>query len=358
MSVFNINSKFSREININEEQYLCFSGTDYLGLSVHPDFEKLVVEGFSKLGMNHGLSRVNNVRLSIFDEFEKKFAFGAGAEKSLVWSSGYLAGQAMLMYLFQRSDYTICSPDSHPAILPIGYKFEAKLTFKEWQERVFNTCEELSPQRILILSNSVNPLVPEVYDFYWIHNLPAKHDYMLLLDDSHAFGVTGKGIFGTYSKWKHLSVDLYVTGSLAKGLAIPAGISIGKYSSMNELTNQPIFRGASPPTAAFLYAFLKSQELYDTQQSALTDNLNFFKLLISGIEGISYNQNLPIFSIANQKWVQHLEKNQIIVSSFPYPAQTDPWINRIVLNANHTKSDLDFLGKTLFEIENNEESCI
>lgn len=352
MSLFYLKSKLGRVITLDNKEFLYFSGTDYLGLSAHPDFQALVVEGFSELGMNHGLSRINNVRMTIFEEFENQFALGAGAEKALVWSSGYLAGQATLSYLLESTDYIFISPDTHPAILPEELQPKPKQSFAEWQREVIETCEQLKPQKILILSNSVNPLNPEIYDFSWIAHLPRKHEYKLLLDDSHAFGVTGSGIYGNYAKWKYLPVELFVTGSLAKGLGIPGGISLGLTFPIIDIANQRVFRGASPPPPAFLQAFVKSQLLYEVQRNKLMDNIQYFHTIAANLDALHYTSNFPIFVFDDNKWVKKLEDARIIVSSFPYPSPTDPWINRIVIAAYHTKGDLSLLGKALLKIKN------
>jgi 8-amino-7-oxononanoate synthase len=351
MSLFYLKNKLGRVITLDNKEFLYFSGTDYLGMSAHPDFQKLIVEGFSELGTNHGLSRINNVRMSTFEEFENQFAIGAGAEKALVWSSGYLAGQATLSYLLESTDYIFVSPDTHPAILPEELKPKIKQTFADWQREVEETCEQLKPQKILILSNSVNPLKPAVYDFSWIGHLPRKHEYKVLLDDSHAFGVTGTSIYGNYSKWKYLPVDLFVTGSLGKGLGMPAGISLGLTFPLIDIANQRVFRGASPPPPAYLYAFLKSQLIYEVQKSKLLENIQYFQVIAANLGTLDFNPNFPIFLFKDNKWVKKLEEAKIIVSSFPYPAPTDPWINRIVVAAYHTKGDLSLLGKTLQQIK-------
>lgn len=351
MSLFYVNKKLGRIISDNNRDYLFFSGTDYLGISGHHGYQELVVEGFNELGLNHGLSRINNVRMSVFEDFETFFAQGAGAEKSLVWSSGYLAGQATLSYLLESTDYIFISPDTHPAILPEELTVNSKQSFLEWQREVIETCEKLKAQRILILSNTVNPLDPEVYDFSWVGHLPRKHEYKLLLDDSHAFGVVGESIFGNYARWKYLPVELFVTGSLAKGLGMPAGISLGLTFPIIDIANQRTFRGASPPPAAYLSAFLKAQSIYHRQRQQLLENVYYFQGIASSLGVLKYYSGFPVFLFENKKWVKSLEDLGIIVSSFPYPAPTDPWVNRIVVAAYHTESDLSLLGKSLLHIK-------
>lgn len=351
MSLFHLQSKLGRTIVQDNREFLYFSGTDYLGMGSVKEFEDLLIKGLQKYGFNHGLSRINNVRLDIYDQFETFFAEKAGAEKALVWSSGFLAGHATVTYLLEQSDYILAAPDAHPAILPDELSPNAKQSFEDWIKECQETCETLKPQRILILANAVDPLKPVLHDFSWIGYLPRKHTYYLLIDDSHAFGLFGDGIFGTYSKWKYLPVELFVTGSLGKGLGLPGGISLGLTFPIINIANSRTFRGASPAAPGYLQAFLQGQKIYQQRQKKLMSNIAHFNTLIKSIQGVDAVQNYPIYAIKDRRWVKQLEELGIIVSSFPYPSPTDPWINRIIISAFHEERDLQQLAKALENIQ-------
>jgi 7-keto-8-aminopelargonate synthetase-like enzyme len=334
------------------QEYLYFSGTDYLGLSACHEFEDLVFTGMQKLGMNHGLSRINNVRLDVYDQFESFFAENAGADKSLLWSSGYLAGHATLNYVLDRTDYIFLAPDTHPAILPDELNPDSSQTYREWATFVQETTETLKPQRVLILGNAVDPLKPESHDYSWIGHLNRKHQYTVLLDDSHAFGIVGENPYGTYNKWKFLPVQLLVSGSLGKGLGIPAGITLGPTSAIIGMANQRIFRSSSPPPQGYIWAFLQSHQLIMQRFEKLHNNLHHFNGLLRNLKDIYGELGLPIYSFNERKWVSQLEGEGIIVSSFPYPSPTDPWTNRIVISASHEISDLNKLYSVMEKIQN------
>lgn len=350
MSLFHLQSKIGRTIQRDQKEYLYFSGTDYLGLSSHKELEDLVIQGIHKLGLNHGLSRINNVRMDIYDQFEAFFAEKAGADKALVWSSGYLAGHATVNYLLDDTDYIFVAPDTHPAILPDELNPDHYQSFRDWVTYVQEMTETLKPQRVLILGNATDPLLPAVHDYSWIGHLNRKHQYTFLIDDSHAFGATGDNIFGTYNKWKYLPVELLVAGSLGKGLGLPAGVTIGQMTPIIGMANRRTFRAASPPPQAYLWAFLKGQELFEKRFEKLQHNIQYFNTLIRNIDGIQGVLGFPIYSFSNRKWVSLLEDEGVIVSSFPYPEPTDPWSNRIVLSAHHEDADLDKLAAILKKI--------
>jgi 8-amino-7-oxononanoate synthase len=351
MGIFHLEHKIGRIIKRGNKEFLFFSGTDYLGLGSSFEFEDLVIKGIQKLGMNHGLSRINNVRFDIYDQFEGFFAEKAGAEKALLWSSGYLAGYATLNYLLDNTDYIFIAPDTHPAILPDELSPDGSQSFMEWAAYVQETSEALKAQRVLILGNAVDPLKPAIHDYSWIGKLSRKHRYTFLLDDSHAFGTVGENPFGTYKQWKFLPVELLVSGSLGKGLGIPAGITLGSVTHIIGIGNRRIFRSSSPPPQGYIWAFLHAGNILKERFEKLHKNMHYFDSLMRNFDNIEGNLGFPVYSFEQRKWVSQLEQEGIIVSSFPYPEPTAPWINRIVITANHEEHDINRLYNTLKKIQ-------
>lgn len=344
---FELKSKIGRTVFHEGREFLYFTGTAYLGMGSVGDFEKLVIEGISKYGISHGLSRVNNVRLSVYEQFEVFFAEKAKAEKSLVLSSGFLAGTAAVSYLRKDAHQIFIAPDTHPAVLTEGLHPFPNPSFDYWIGYCKETCERLPTSNILILANAVDPLKPAVHDFDWIKKLPSRHHYTLLIDDSHAFGVLGEDIFGTYSLWKTLPVNLVISGSLGKGLSLPAGIILANEKTISGISQMQIFRASSPPSPGFLYAFLQGQHLFQKQKEKSQSNLSLFKNLLGEHSPLQQSGDFPVFSFPDQNWVSVLEEAGIIVSSFPYPKPTDPFANRIVVSGCHDESDIFILHKAI-----------
>lgn len=353
MQPIQLTSKINRTLLHEGQEYLFFSGTAYLGMGSLEEFEELVISGLKKYGLNHGLSRINNVQLAIYEQFETYFAEKAGADRALVWSSGYLAGYAAVNHLRKGMDKIFTAPDTHPAILPEDWVLDPKPTFSEWVSMVREDCEKNPAQKILILGNALDPLRPSLHDYKWVRDLPTRHEYTLLVDDSHAFGVIGEKIFGTYSQLKSLPVNLVVSGSLGKGLGLPAGIILGNLKTIGLLENHQTFRSSSPPPPAYLDAFLRGQQLYLGRKEKLSSNIDFFSELTKNKEGLRSCPGYPVFSFEDLGWTNHLKANGIIVSSFPYPSADSPWVNRVVISAHHEEADLYRLWKVLEGITGN-----
>lgn len=350
MKTFNLEERLGRTVRIGKKEYLFFSGTSYLGIDQVPHYESVLMDCIRRVGFNHGLSRVNNARLKVFEEFENFFAKGAKAEAAAVMSSGYLAGISAWNYLYPKSDQCWIAPDTHPAILPADLKPDFQLSFIQWKKQCLELADRLSSQQILILGNAVDPLKAEIHDYTWLKEIAKKHEVSLLIDDSHAFGVLGNGVFGTYSELVSPHFNVIVSGSLGKGLAMPAGIILGKKEVIDAIKSQPIFTGASPGSPANLQAFLETQDIYKGQSQKIRDYSGIFNRETIDLSTIHGTSKFPVFVYQNPDWAGELEKMGFLTSSFSYPSPSSPKINRIVISAFHTLRDLMALNEAVHQL--------
>jgi 7-keto-8-aminopelargonate synthetase-like enzyme len=321
-----------------------------LGIGDDPHYQSVLMDCIRRYGSNHGLSRVNNVRLNVYEEFEFFFAKKATAEDATLMSSGYLAGIAASQYLFPLSDLCWVAPDTHPAILPFHLKGDFQLNFIQWKNHCLECSESINSQKILIIGNAVDPLRAEVHDYSWVHQVAKKHEVTLLIDDSHSFGVLGESLFGTYSQNDLPNVDLLVSGSLGKGLEMPAGIILGKKKHVGQIKSQAIFAGASPPSPANLQAFLETQDIQMLLSQKIRDFSGIFYQETQDLSTVSGTARFPVFLLNDPTWSDRLEKMGFITSSFSYPTPDSPRISRIVLSGFHSLVDLMALNEAVHHL--------
>lgn len=345
----------NRSIQLDGMEFLYFSGTSYLGMTQNSKFLCSISQNLQKWGSNHGQSRLNNIRIPIFDEFETYFSINSEAEDAAALSSGFIAGIASTQLLAKEVDQIWIAPDAHPAILPEGLFPNAQLNFTQWKNERLEGSKSLKSQRILILGNAVDAFTAQIHDYSWVKEIATDHEVTLLVDDSHAFGVLGKGIFGTYSQWNAPTYNLVVCGSLGKGLAIPAGIVLGNRETIQKLRRTALYGGASPGSPSHLAAFLACQSEFESQQNQLFKNCMEFHSAISDFPEIEGSESYPVFKLTNDSWVQKLEEKGIIISSFRYPTADSPLINRIIISAFHRPEDISYLVQTLKDLKSNEE---
>ena len=335
-----LQSPLADQIKVNGRQYLYFGGTAYLGIPQKQEFLAHYVKGISFFGLNNGTSRGNNVQLGIYDEAEAYAATMFGAEAAFVTSSGYLAAQLAVKNLADWGKVSY-APNTHPALW-LNQKQNHNGSFSDWATAIVNEINSSKTQKWVLISNSMNNLFPERYDFSFVEKLNKK--VVLIVDDSHGVGINnnGKGVFGEIPQPDN--VEVLVVASMAKALGVDAGLILGSQKTIAFLKQSPEFFGASPPSAAGLYAFMQSGNIYQQQLKALNNNCDLLEKRLVQKSDWHFIPNYPVFLGKNAELSNKLLKQDILISSFPYPNSNSEIINRIVLSSWHTIADINKLA--------------
>jgi len=312
-----------RTAHIQGKEYLFFSGYAYLGLQYVNEFKELVKDGIDKYGWLFPSSRISNTRIALFEECEQLLASITGCEDTVLVSTGYTAGR-LATELF-KDDIVNLRP-SHPAIK---------------RNNALNSHGVYAVDAIDILTSSVT-------DTNAVNNTAGLKT--LVIDDSHGVGLTGNNGEGAsgYTK-REPGVDYIYTYSLSKAWGINAGAISCTRQYSDKYRHFPDYTGATAPSPALIYAFTKGQHIYDEQRQKLKENVTYFQHAIAGLPGVLHDARLPIFVLPSATDENQLGAENIIISSFAYPDPTGPKIQRVVLNALHTKEDLDRLAASLLK---------
>ncbi|SKB72616.1 pyridoxal phosphate-dependent aminotransferase family protein [Daejeonella lutea] len=327
------------------EEKSFFGGTAYLGMPHNEEFKKLVFEGIDKYGTNFGASRNNNVTLDVFAMAEEEAARRSGAEDSIIVSSGYMAAQLVIQHFSEKVRF-LYAPDTHPALW-LGQPSPPKISFNEWSEQALDLLKN-SEEPILLITNSLNNLFPEIYGFEWLNEIDSNRKVTLLVDDSHGLGITGKNGEGVYPRIPKLqNLETIVIASMAKAIGVDAGVILGSKEILNELRTSPVYAGASPPAPGMLFAYCKASAIYSQELEKLRDNMKFFTGYIGGEKNISYLKEFPVYLLDNARAGEYLSSKGILISSFAYPDPTGKALNRVVLNSRHTKEQMRKLAESV-----------
>ncbi len=322
-----------------------FGGTAYLGIPFNKKFRKLVFEGIDLYGINHGASRNNNVSLDVFAMAEAEAAKRCGAEDAIIVSSGYLSAQLVIQHYFQKCKF-IYAPDSHPALW-IGDPGPPKLSFRDWAVQAVEEVNS-SNQDVLLISNSLNNLFPEIYEFNWLKEILPGKKVILLVDDSHGTGITGPIGEGVYLRIPQIPhIETIVIASMAKALGVDAGVILGTQNTIDRLRTSPVYAGASPPVPGVLYAYVNAFAIYQEELEKLRTNIKFFSSFFEGFKGISYLKDFPVFLLDDSNAGEYLASKGILISSFAYPDPKGKALNRVVLNSGHSMEEMKGLAEAL-----------
>ncbi len=343
-----INQPLYAEMPIAGKSYHYFGGTAYLGIPQNENFLSLYLAGIKKYGLNNGTSRGNNVQLGIYDEAETFAAEKFGSEAALITSSGYLAAQLTVksMQIYGRVVY---APNTHPALW-LNQQAEVRDTFETWSQKLvveINCCENTD---WVIISNSMNNLYPEIYDFSFLEEIKDKNNIILIVDDSHGIGINHDGMSASAIIPERKNIKTLLIASMAKALGVDAGLVLGPRKLIDHLKRTNEFLGASPPAAAGLFAFINAEEIYRTELKKLQTNVKMLYGALPGNQEWHFISDFPVFFCKNTELSSELFKHQILISSFPYPSINDPLVNRIVLSSWHKPEHIHYLITTLSKI--------
>ncbi|TBO41566.1 aminotransferase class I/II-fold pyridoxal phosphate-dependent enzyme [Pedobacter kyonggii] len=335
-----IEQPFSNHINIAGNTYLYFGGTAYLGIPKNQDFINLYIEGIKKFGLNNGTSRTNNIQLGIYDDAEKVAAARYGAEAALITSSGYLAAQLTVKDL-SRLGKVIYGPAAHPALWLVENQIKNVKLFRDWKQETIERINSSEEKTWILISNSMNNLVPEIYDFDFVKEIHKDKNIILVVDDSHGIGVNNNGMGAILNLPKQENIENVVVASMAKALGVDAGIVLASNKIINKLKSTNTFIGASPPSPAALYAFIHAEDIYRKALNKLKNNMVILERALNLTW--KHEWDFPVYLLGDVNFSQRILQKQILISSFPYPNPTDEILDRIVLSAWHEKEDVEKL---------------
>lgn len=339
----------SRTVWIDGQEMLFFSGTAYLGLSQNEAFRQLCSQGQAVYGSVYGSSRNGNVQLAVYEQAEAKLAHWAGAEAALTLSSGMLAGQAVVRQLMVEGYEFVYSPDVHPAVWHLPVVDVPKSSFREWAgglgSRVMGR-GAAQQSNIAIVTNSVNAMRGELYDFSFLNHLPDNQNITVVIDDSHGLGVTGQNGSGVFRQIiQKPNLRLIVTASLAKAMGVAGGVIMSDGQTIQSIRSSAYFSGCSPIGPDHLHAYLNADELYKNAQEKLAANIQLFISQIADLKLFSYTDNYPVFYTERDDLYGFLLQNNILIYSFAHPKATDKPSTRVIISAWHEATDILKLGQ-------------
>ena len=360
----------SRIITIENQEYLWFGGTSYLGMPHHQGFKENFARALTQYGMSWGSSRNSNIRLDIYEKAEIELAKFANMPAALTTSSGMWAGQLVTHFLQQQNATFYYAPKTHPALWQSNSltlrDWEIGLNYADWAKIIVEKIKDSENENIVICSDAVGSPYVESFDFQWINDLPENRNITVVVDASHSLGVNMSefGFVGLKDLWIYpieqspiqksdksdeskFRLGFIVTASLNKALAMPGGVIFSDEETVAQIRQMPMFAGASPMMPALLDAFVNSTDFYQEQQQKLSKNIAYFNRLIPKNTFLNSVEKYPAYCTYQEGFFDCLKQNGIMTACFPYPTATDKPVTRLVISALHTKEDLEKVANTV-----------
>jgi 8-amino-7-oxononanoate synthase len=233
-----------------------FSSNDYLGLACDARLKQAMIRAVDEGGVGSTGSRLLRGDREAFADVERKFAAFKQTERSLYFSSGYLANLAVLTTLPERGD-VICSDECNHASIIDGIRLSAarRVVFPHNDLASLARAVDDRPagSQAFVVTESLFSMdgdVPPLADYAALcRNTGAT----LIVDEAHAVGVygdRGSGLIEACGIERDVCVSINTAG---KALGVAGAFVAGPGWAIDYLIQRArsfIFSTAPPPSVA------------------------------------------------------------------------------------------------------------
>jgi 8-amino-7-oxononanoate synthase len=344
-------------VEMDGHKMLMLSSYDYLGLIGHPRVDEAAIAAIRKYGTGTGGARLLTGTLDLHRELEEAVARFKGTEAAITFTSGYAANLAVIGALFGPADRVIADAFSHRSLMdacrlagvPIQtFAHNDPASLRHQLEK------ETGANRTLIISDGVFSMDGDIGCLPDLIALKKEFNCFLLMDESHASGVSGERGRGTDEHFgvPTSEVDIW-TGSLAKAIPSSGGfVAVSQRLAifLQHASAPFIFSGAmAAPVAAASCEALKILNEEPERVARLQANALFLR---DGLQSLGYDTGLsetaviPVMLHDDAKtalFARKLRDYGILVSPVLFPAVAQGAARlRLCVTAAHTEEHLQF----------------
>jgi len=355
------NSPQGVRVAIDGKEYLSFCSNDYLGLATHPELIHAMGECVSGWGVGAGASHLLGGHSGPHEELEQALANFMGAEKALLFSTGYMANLAVLTSLAGRGDVIHQDKLNHASLIDGALLSRASL--QRYPHLDMNAlARQLKADngaRQIIASDGVFSMDGDLAPLTEMLELGRQNEALCYIDDAHGFAVLGEQGRGLVDYIETRSKD-YSDGyllsmcTLGKALGCFGAFVAGSEEMIETLIQQGrsyIYTTALPPAvAAASYAALEVMMMEGWRREKLGTLVEYFKtacrqrsipLLASTtpIQPVIIGDNDRALAVA-----ETLKQQGLLVFAIRSPTVAAGSERlRITLSASHEEGDIDVL---------------
>ncbi|GAA0204575.1 8-amino-7-oxononanoate synthase [Kangiella japonica] len=351
------------EISINGQHFINFSSNDYLGLASHPKLIESTLKATQRFGTGSGSSHLVAGHSHEHHQLEDELAEFLGVERTLLFSSGFMANYGVLTALFDRKDLIVQDKLNHASLIDGGRASEAKML--RYGHNDMNSLERQLQHQVetkVVVTDGVFSMDGDLAPLPQILELTEHSKSNLMVDDAHGFGVLGTSGRGTIEHFgiEQNKADIYMA-TFGKALGGYGAFVAGKevlIESLVQFARSYIYTTALPPAvAATNRAGLALVQSEPERRQQLHDNINYFKQLATE-KSLPLMQSdtaiQPVLLRTNERALEVsqglLEKGLLVVAIRPPTVPENSARLRITLTANHRRQHIEQLVEAISEL--------
>jgi 8-amino-7-oxononanoate synthase len=261
-----VDSPCAPELIVDGRPLLAFCSNDYLGLAGDPALAVAAQEGARRYGLGAGASPLVCGHQAPHAALERRLAEFCGFERTLLFSTGYLANLGTLPALAGRGDAVFSDRLNHASLIDAARLSRAELN-------VYPHCDLSAlaaalaasrAKRKLIVTDAVFSMDGDLAPLPEILELAERHKAWLLVDDAHGFGLLGPQGRGAAAHFGLKSPRLLVMGTLGKAAGGAGAFVAGSDEAVEWILQKArtyIFSTAEP--ALIAHALLTAIDLIE-----------------------------------------------------------------------------------------------
>ena len=329
---------------------------NYLGLANHPEIVRAAAEGLREHG--YGMASVRFIcgTQDLHKQLEQALSDFLGTGDTILYSSCFDANTGLFETLLDERDAVISDALNHASLIDGIRLCKAKrfrYAHSDMQELEAALKDAAACRLRLIATDGVFSMDGDLARLDRIVELADRHDAAVVVDDSHATGVLGKGGRGTPEHFGVADrVDL-ITSTLGKALGGASGGFTSGRREIVELLRQRsrpyLFSNSLPPViaaAAFRAVVLVTGG--DALRTALRENAAYFRAQLTKFGFKLVPGSHPIIPILLGEatlataMADRLLQEGIYVIGFSYPVVPQGQARiRVQMSAAHTREQLE-----------------
>jgi 8-amino-7-oxononanoate synthase len=247
-------ARLSRTLRVPGGIDLC--SNDYLVLSRHPLLKARMIDAVEREGTGSTGSRLLRGQRDCFLDLERRFAAFKGTERSIYFSSGYLANLAVLTTFPEEGDVIFSDERNHASVID-GARLSAARRVVFPHANVEALAGLLSRNRgkgqAFVVTESLFSMDGDRAPLTAYAALCRTTGAALVVDEAHAVGVAGARGSGEIEE-RGVGADVFVSvNSAGKALGVSGAFVTGRSRAIEYLVQRArpfIFSTAPPPAVA------------------------------------------------------------------------------------------------------------
>ncbi|HNN42283.1 MAG TPA: glycine C-acetyltransferase [Nitrospira sp.] len=344
------------KIRVAQGEVINLCANNYLGLADHPDVKQAAEDGLKTFG--YGMASVRFIcgTQQLHKRLEQAISAFFGTDDTILYSSCFDANGGLFETLLDERDTIISDALNHASLIDgIRLCKAARMRYAhaDMAELEARLAESTASRVRMIVTDGVFSMDGDLAKLDRIADLADRYDAAVVVDDSHATGVLGKGGRGTPDHFGVAErIDL-ITSTLGKALGgATGGLTTGRKELIELLRQRSrpyLFSNSLPPVIAA--ATLKALTLVEQGEhlrASLMEQAQWLRKELTALGFTLVPSPHPIIPVmlgdatVAANMADRLLREGIYVVGFSYPVVPKGQARiRLQLSAAHTRAQLE-----------------